>query len=107
MSRSLPVAAAISVNDIGEYVPDSEDYSNALLCRSERPSGDVTIYPQWYIALTVLLQTLIMKVIGYAFQEFGWIRNRAIDSEDRHIVYLRRLSSIYCSGGIFHLSNWW
>ena len=101
VSISTSGSAAISVNDIGEYVPDSEDYSNALLCRSERPSGEVSIYPNWFIDPAGTFPDINNhehRVRDEIFQEFGWIKNRATDSEDRRIAYLRRLSTTALEG---------
>ena len=95
VSISTSGSAAISVNDIGEYVPDSEDYSNALLCRSERPSGEVSIYPNWFVDPDGTAPDIDRnnRLSVETYELYGWVRNRTIGSSDRRRAYIRRLST--------------
>ena len=92
--------AAISVNDIGEYVRDSEDYSNALVCRSERPSSEVNLYTQWFVDPDGISPDthLPNRVTVGKNVRYGWVRNRTIDFSGRRIAYLRRLSTTALEG---------
>ena len=78
-----------------------DDNANALVCQSERPSSQVTQYPNWYIDPdgTEPVVSDETRLGVERFEEIGWGRHRTENSNnDPQVVYLRRQSATALEG---------
>ena len=96
--RGEPISTSgdvmLNINDIGD------DNANALVCQSERPSSEVSEFPNWYIDPDgTEPDSDNNRLRTEKFNEFGWDRDKIInDNDDPQVIYLRRQSGTALEG---------
>ena len=86
--------ALINIDSIGEFIRESDDYSNALVCRSERPVEEVAMFMNWYVDPDGSSPDTsgTNRLTDDTYEMYGWVRNRSID-DNHQAANLRRLST--------------